>query len=159
MTPDQRIAILTARTGDYFGIMRTTIFTLAAIAAIIELGSRLFCATDHSSDSGGGLRHPRRRFCAGRHHQPARRHGRQDGRDRLWQGGGRSQSSSAENGLGRTVGIGRACRTLRDLRLTQLQARAIRVRAGRAPAHWTSVVARLSRGCTSLVIRVSLLNC
>ena len=39
MTPDQRIAILTARTGDYFGIMRTTIFTLAAIAAIIELGS------------------------------------------------------------------------------------------------------------------------
>lgn len=39
MTQDQRIAILTARTGDYFGIMRTTIFTLAAIAAIIELGA------------------------------------------------------------------------------------------------------------------------
>ena len=30
---------MTARGGDYFGIMRTTIFTLAAIAAIIELGS------------------------------------------------------------------------------------------------------------------------
>ncbi len=38
MTPDQRIAILNARTGDYFGIMRTSFFTLAAIAAIIELG-------------------------------------------------------------------------------------------------------------------------
>ena len=38
MTPDQRISILLARSADYFGIMRTTIFTLAGIAAIIELG-------------------------------------------------------------------------------------------------------------------------
>ena len=39
MTPELRTSILIARSGDYFSIMRTTIFTLAALAAIIELGS------------------------------------------------------------------------------------------------------------------------
>lgn len=38
MTPELRAKILIARSADYFGIMRTTIFTFAGIAAIIELG-------------------------------------------------------------------------------------------------------------------------
>jgi hypothetical protein len=38
MTPEIRAKLLTARTGDYFGIMRTSMFTFAAAAAIIELG-------------------------------------------------------------------------------------------------------------------------
>jgi hypothetical protein len=38
MTPENRTALVTARTGNYLHIMRTTIFTLVAIAAVIELG-------------------------------------------------------------------------------------------------------------------------
>lgn len=38
MTPDQCISILTARSADYFGIMRTTLFALTGIVAIIQLG-------------------------------------------------------------------------------------------------------------------------
>lgn len=39
MTPEIRTSIVVARSADYFGIMRTTIFTFAALAAIIELGA------------------------------------------------------------------------------------------------------------------------
>lgn len=39
MTPEIRVKILVARSEQYFSIMRTTLFTLAAIAAIIEFGS------------------------------------------------------------------------------------------------------------------------
>lgn len=38
MAPELRSSILIARTGDYFGVMRTTFFTFVALAAIIELG-------------------------------------------------------------------------------------------------------------------------
>ena len=38
MDRDQRIALLTARAGDYFGIMRTTIFGFIGVAAVIEFG-------------------------------------------------------------------------------------------------------------------------
>lgn len=36
MTPDNRTATLAARSADYHGIMRTTIFTFLGIAAVIE---------------------------------------------------------------------------------------------------------------------------
>lgn len=38
MTPDQRNYLSMERTTHYFGIMRTTIFTFAGIAALIHLG-------------------------------------------------------------------------------------------------------------------------
>lgn len=38
MTPEIRTNIVASRAADYFGIMRTTLFTMTAIAAIIELG-------------------------------------------------------------------------------------------------------------------------
>lgn len=38
MTPEIRNSIVIARTGDYFNIMRTTFFTFAGLAAVIELG-------------------------------------------------------------------------------------------------------------------------
>jgi len=38
MTPENRTSLIIARAADYFSIMRTTIFTLAAMAAVIELG-------------------------------------------------------------------------------------------------------------------------
>jgi hypothetical protein len=39
MTPEIRSETVFARNGHYYDIMRTTIFTLTAVAAIIELGS------------------------------------------------------------------------------------------------------------------------
>jgi hypothetical protein len=39
MTPETRNSIVLSRSADYFGIMRTSIFTFAVIAAVIELGS------------------------------------------------------------------------------------------------------------------------
>ena len=38
MTEDQRLRILTSRSGDYFGIMRTTLFVLLGIAAALHFG-------------------------------------------------------------------------------------------------------------------------
>ena len=38
MDRDQRIKLVTARSADYFGIMRTTIFGFIAVAAVIEFG-------------------------------------------------------------------------------------------------------------------------
>lgn len=38
MTPEIRNAIVLARSENYFGIMRTTLFTQFGIAAVIELG-------------------------------------------------------------------------------------------------------------------------
>ena len=44
MTPEIRNSIVLARAADYFGIMRTTIFTFVAIAAVIELGPEGYSA-------------------------------------------------------------------------------------------------------------------
>lgn len=38
MTEDQRLKILTSRSGDYFGIMRTTLFVLLGIGAALHFG-------------------------------------------------------------------------------------------------------------------------
>ena len=38
MTPELRTRIVIARSADYFGIMRTTLYVFAALAAVIELG-------------------------------------------------------------------------------------------------------------------------
>ena len=38
MTPELRTQIVIARSADYFGVMRTTIFTFLGLAAVIELG-------------------------------------------------------------------------------------------------------------------------
>lgn len=38
MTPDNRTSMIAARSADYYSIMRTTLFTFAAIAVVIELG-------------------------------------------------------------------------------------------------------------------------
>ena len=38
MTPEHRTQILIARTADYYGIMRTTIFTFLGLAALLHLG-------------------------------------------------------------------------------------------------------------------------
>lgn len=38
MTRDQRITILIARSGDYFNIMRTTLFVLLGIGAALHFG-------------------------------------------------------------------------------------------------------------------------
>ncbi|NNE79598.1 MAG: hypothetical protein HKN18_04920 [Silicimonas sp.] len=38
MTEDQRLQILIARTGDYFGIMRTTLFVLLGIGIALHFG-------------------------------------------------------------------------------------------------------------------------
>ncbi|MBT8416121.1 MAG: hypothetical protein HKO05_11020 [Erythrobacter sp.] len=38
MTEDQRQRILIARTGDYFGVMRTTLFVLLGIGAALHFG-------------------------------------------------------------------------------------------------------------------------
>ena len=44
MTPELRNSLVIARTGDYFNIMRTTIFTLTAVAVVIQLGPEGFSA-------------------------------------------------------------------------------------------------------------------
>lgn len=38
MTEDQRIKVLTSRSRDYFGIMRTTLFVFLGIGAVLHLG-------------------------------------------------------------------------------------------------------------------------
>lgn len=42
MTPEIRARILTSRSRDYFDILRTTLFVLAAVAAVIQLGPDRF---------------------------------------------------------------------------------------------------------------------
>ncbi len=38
MTEDQRLQVLISRSGDYFGIMRTTLFVLLGIGAALHFG-------------------------------------------------------------------------------------------------------------------------
>ncbi|MDJ1017111.1 MAG: hypothetical protein QNJ35_11415 [Paracoccaceae bacterium] len=45
MTPDHRLQLQIARTGDYNGIMRTTIFTFLGVAALIHFGPGGFSLT------------------------------------------------------------------------------------------------------------------
>jgi hypothetical protein len=42
MTPDHRTKLVISRTSDYVGIMRTTLFGLIAVAAIVHFGPNLF---------------------------------------------------------------------------------------------------------------------
>ena len=44
MTPETRAQIVLTRSADYYGIMRTTLFTLLGIAAIIQLGPEGYSA-------------------------------------------------------------------------------------------------------------------
>lgn len=44
MTPEQRQAIVHARTADYNNIMRTTLFTFLGIGAVLHLGADIYSA-------------------------------------------------------------------------------------------------------------------
>ena len=44
MSPELRTKILISRTGDYFGIMRTTLFVMLGIAAALHFGADVYSA-------------------------------------------------------------------------------------------------------------------